>query len=177
LAPVREQFETVMLRFSTAIGLPLLACALWYGLLEIQIIEQRQRNHILLPKIAEYDNKIKEIKDLEKYKERYIAHVEVWQQTRLMRPPQLVEVLSEFSHIVPSKAWLNEVQIRSLEVMTQGQAETLTAIEQLAFAVADSTMYEHFQITVAPETVPSGTLGFKAYLQIAYAPRIEEFEE
>lgn len=72
------------------------------------IEEQNQRNAFLQQEIAKVDKKIREIKELEKQRERLLARMQVIQELQESRP-KIVKVFNSLPRIVPEGVNLQKV--------------------------------------------------------------------
>jgi type IV pilus assembly protein PilN len=72
------------------------------------IEDQNQRNAFLQQEIAKVDKKIKEIKDLEKQRERLLARMQVIQELQDSRP-KIVKVFNSLPRVVPEGVNLQKV--------------------------------------------------------------------
>lgn len=87
------------------------------------IDEQNQRNTFLKQEITKLDRKIREIKDLEKQRERLLARMEVIQELQESRP-KVVKVFDSLPRIVPEGVNLDQVSRTGNLVRFNGVAQS-----------------------------------------------------
>lgn len=87
------------------------------------IDHQEARNGFLKREIAEMDNKIKEIKDLEKTKAKLLARINVIQQLQSSRP-EVVHLFDELVTRTPDGAYLVDVKQTGKSVTINGRAQS-----------------------------------------------------
>ncbi len=87
------------------------------------IDHQNKRNRFLEKEIAAMEEKIKEIKDLEKTKENLLARMEVIQQLQTSRP-QVVHLFDEMVNTIPDGIYLTSVQQKGGSLSLEGKAQS-----------------------------------------------------
>ncbi len=85
--------------------------------------DQKARNDFLTKKIAEVDRKIKEIKELEKTKERLLARMNVIQQLQSSRP-EVVHLFDELVKTTPEGVFLTDVNQTGNLITMNGRAQS-----------------------------------------------------
>lgn len=87
-----------------------------------QINSQKARNTFIETEIAQLDEKIKEIKDLDAEKEALLARMQIIEQLQSSRP-EIVHLFDEFVSTLPEGIFYNKV-------VQKGRSITLTGIAQ-----------------------------------------------
>jgi type IV pilus assembly protein PilN len=87
------------------------------------IDDQKGRNDYLTKEIAEVDRKIKEIKELEKTKERLLARMNVIQQLQSSRP-EVVHLFDELVKTTPEGVFLTKVNQTGNLIVMDGRAQS-----------------------------------------------------
>ncbi len=128
LLPWREQLRKERERrfYTTAAG-----AALLMGLVVVYvhfhiaglIEEQEARNRYLRQVIAQVDQQIKEIKDLEAQKERLLARMRIIERLQGQRP-QEVRLFDELARAVPDGLYLTRLEQEGARVTLEGLAES-----------------------------------------------------
>lgn len=85
--------------------------------------DQKARNDFLTKEIAEVDRKIKEIKELEKTKERLLARMNVIQQLQSSRP-EVVHLFDELVKTTPEGVFLTNVDQTVNLISMKGRAQS-----------------------------------------------------
>ncbi|WP_456375250.1 PilN domain-containing protein [Thiolapillus sp.] len=106
-----------------AILLAALATFFWYLQVQKQIEFQESRNAFLKAEIAKVDEKIKEIKDLEKKRAELVARMNVIQELQASRP-MVVHLFDELVTTIPDGVFLESMSQKGLEVTLSGQAQS-----------------------------------------------------
>ncbi len=113
--------------FGVAAGSAVLITALLLVLshmhIEGMIQNQKRRNDFLKQEIASVEEKIKEIKELEKTKARLLARMEVIQELQSSRP-QIVHLFDELVDTIPEGAFLVDVQQGGNVLDLEGRAQS-----------------------------------------------------
>ena len=99
------------------------ACGAVYFYIDLQITQQNQRNEILKKEIALMDEKIKEIRDLEKTKARLIARMNVIQELQVSRP-QVVHLFDQVVESIPDGAFLTRLAQQGNRITLAGRAQS-----------------------------------------------------
>ena len=106
-------------------GLVLALAAAFYMHLHVEwmIEHQNRRNAYLQGEIAKLDQKIKEIKELEKTKASLIARMEVIQRLQESRP-EIVRLFDELVNTLPEGIYLTKVAQQGRGLQLQGHAQS-----------------------------------------------------
>lgn len=128
LLPWREQLRKQRQReFGIMLGggvvlslLVMLASHLWIG---GRIDNQNQRNRLLDREIAVLDEKIREIKELEKTRTSLLARMNVIQQLQSSRP-QIVHLFDELTKTLPDGVFLAKVEQKGARLAMEGRAQS-----------------------------------------------------
>ena len=99
--------------------LVLLAHMQMEGLIE----KQNQRNQFLDREIAELDNKIKKIRDMEKTKNALLARMDIIQQLQRSRP-QSVHLMDQLVYTLPDNVYLNKISQKDQALTLSGVAQS-----------------------------------------------------
>lgn len=123
-AELRKQRRT---EFFAVVGMcALLALAIW-GLIHFQFTEriayQVERNDLLKSEITKLDQQIKEIRELEKEKERLIARMKAIESLQTSRPI-VVHLFDEMVNSLPEGVYLKELTQSGTSVEIKGVAES-----------------------------------------------------
>lgn len=128
LLPWREeQRRQQRQEFFAAIALGTgLAAVLMLGVhlyLSDRIEYQEQRNRFLTTRIAILDRKIKEIRDLEKKRDRLIAKMEIIQRLQFSRP-EIVHLFDSIARTLPDGVYLTRVTQKGDRLAIDGIAQS-----------------------------------------------------
>jgi len=118
----------------------LMGAALTFGAklyLEAQIDSQETRNTMLREEIAELDERIEDIRDLEARKSRLIARMEIIEELQTSRP-EAVHLMDEAVDILPEGTHLTEIQQEGARISISGVAQSSTRVSALMNNVDDS---------------------------------------
>lgn len=123
-AELRKQRRT---EFFAVVGMcALLALAIW-GLIHFhftaRIAYQVERNDLLKSEITKLDQQIKEIRELEKEKERLIARMKAIESLQTSRPI-VVHLFDEMVNSLPEGVYLKELTQSGTSVEIKGVAES-----------------------------------------------------
>jgi type IV pilus assembly protein PilN len=104
---------------------------LFGGLIMGWIIDnQKERNELLTQEIAELDQRIKEILDLEQSKQRLLARMEIIEQLQRSRP-EIVHVFDQIVRTLPEGVYLTAVKQTGPQLEIKGAAESNTRVSAL----------------------------------------------
>lgn len=116
----QRQFKNIMgLAFVLAIGLVLIARML----VQSELDHQQSRNDYLRQQIAEVDQKIKEIQELEKVKRNLLARMHVIEELQASRSAT-VHLFDELVNTLPEGVNLTSVKQTGSSVLLEGAAES-----------------------------------------------------
>jgi type IV pilus assembly protein PilN len=111
--------------------------------LQIQAMIQYQeaRNTRLDQEIAALDQKIKEIKDLEKEKENLIARMRIVEQLQTSRP-EVVHLFDELVNTVPEGIYLTRLEQKGRSITIDGYAQSNARVSSFMRALDGSEWLE-----------------------------------
>ncbi|WP_456380312.1 PilN domain-containing protein [Thiolapillus sp.] len=110
---------------------------LWYMQVQQQIEFQESRNSFLKTEIAKVDEKIKEIKDLEKKRAELVARMNVIQELQASRP-MVVHLFDELVKTIPEGVFLQSLQQKGSAVTLKGQAQSNARVSAYMRAIDGS---------------------------------------
>ncbi len=116
----QRQFLTVLGLSAALMALIIFAVHLQYGRM---ISSQNSRNALLQRHIAQVEEQLKEIKGLEKEKERLLARMKVIQELQLNRP-EIVRVFDEIVRTVPDGVVLSSMAQKGRSLTLKGDAQS-----------------------------------------------------
>lgn len=93
----------------------------WYNLTLIE--NQQARNRFLENEIAKVDKQIREIRELERTRQKLIARMKVIEDLQVSRP-QIVHMFDEMVTIVPDGAFLNRLVQNGRNLVLNGRAQS-----------------------------------------------------
>lgn len=107
-----------------------------------RIDHQERRNDFLKQQIASLDKKIKEIRDLEREKERLLARMDIIQQLQSSRP-EIVHVMDTLVNTLPEGVFYTEVTQKGLGFNLKGTAQSNARVSSLMRALEGSEWFEN----------------------------------
>ncbi|MBE9559875.1 MAG: PilN domain-containing protein [Proteobacteria bacterium] len=128
LLPWREEKRQEQTRqFATVTGLSLILTGAIIFVVHVtfnnQIDHQKSRNKILNDEIAQLDEALKQIEELEDTKEQLLARMDVIQSLQQQRP-QIVHLFDDFVRTVPEGIYLVDVKQENSQLTIKGVAES-----------------------------------------------------
>ncbi len=120
---------------------------LWYMQVQQQIEFQESRNSLLKTEIARVDEKIKEIKDLEKQRAELVARMDVIQELQASRP-MVVHLFDELVKTIPEGVYLQSLQQKGLGVTLKGQAQSNARVSAYMRAIDGSGWMKSAELKV-----------------------------
>lgn len=115
---------------------------------------QNQRNDILTQEIALLDEKIEEIKGLERQKERLLARMEIIERLQKSRP-EVVHLFDELVRTLPDGVYLTSLKQSNRRLEIKGVAESTTRVSAYMRNIDASEWLENPGLQVI-ETVEVG---------------------
>ncbi|EEF80673.1 Type IV pilus biogenesis protein PilN [Methylophaga thiooxydans] len=115
------------------------------------IDEQNQRNTFLQQEIVKVDKKIKEIKDLEKQRERLLARMQVIQELQESRP-KIVKVFDSLPRLVPEGVNLERVKRTGNKINFDGVAQSNARVSVFMSQVDNNEEYGESRLNVIKRT-------------------------
>ena len=107
---------------------------------ESRIAYQNERNKYVQSEIAELDEKIKEIENLKKERDRLIARTNVIQNLQAGRP-EIVHVFDELVTTLPDGVYYTKVAQSGRELNLQGVAQSNARVSSLMRSLDTSTYF------------------------------------
>jgi type IV pilus assembly protein PilN len=128
-----------------ALGLLIFGAA-WF-LIDAQIVNQDDRNAYLKQQIAEVDQKIKEIQELEKVKENLLARMRVIEELQASRSAT-VHFFDEIVNTMPEGVTLTSIKQSGSAVEINGVAESNGRVSTYMKNLEASPWFENPQLVV-----------------------------
>lgn len=104
-----------------ALVITLLGMGYWHLHVQGQIEHQQDRNRFLEAEIAKVDKDIREIRELEKTRQKLVARMKVIEDLQVSRP-QIVHLFDELVTVVPDGAFLTSLTQRGRNLALVGRA-------------------------------------------------------
>lgn len=130
-----------------AVILAALGVFLWYMQVQQQIEFQESRNSFMKSEIAKVDEKIKEIKDLEKRRAELVARMNVIQELQASRP-MVVHLFDELVKTIPEGVFLQSLQQKGNGVTLKGQAQSNARVSAYMRAIDGSEWMKDAELKV-----------------------------
>ena len=152
LLPWREEKRQERLKqFAVGTGLSVLLTAiLFYGVVlfvNSLIDEQKDRNNYLKTEIAVLDKKIKEIRTLERERDRLLARMQVIQELQESRP-KVVKILDSLARVVPEGVHLKAVTRQGTSLTFNGIAQSNARVSVFMREVDKNTEFDESDLKV-----------------------------
>lgn len=106
-----------------ALILTVLGMGYWHLYVQGLIDHQGDRNRFLEGEIAKVDKEIREIRDLERTRQKLISRMKVIEDLQVSRP-QIVHLFDELVTVVPDGAFLNSLVQRDRNLVLKGRAQS-----------------------------------------------------
>ena len=148
----RQQNFLVASAGAVLIGIVTIMLVSWT--FDLFIRYQNQRNDILTQEIALLDEKIEEIKGLERQKERLLARMEIIERLQKSRP-EVVHLFDELVHTLPDGVYLTSLKQSNRRLEIKGVAESTTRVSAYMRNIDASEWLENPGLQVI-ETVEVG---------------------
>jgi type IV pilus assembly protein PilN len=107
-----------------------------------RIDHQERRNKFLNQQIASLDEKIEEIKNLEREKERLLARMDIIQRLQSSRP-EIVNVLDDLVRTLPEGVFYTNITQKNRSFQLKGTAQSNARVSSLMRALDDSAWFEN----------------------------------
>jgi len=130
-----------------AIILAGLGVLLWYMQVQQQIEFQESRNAYLKKEIAKVDEKIKEIKDIEKQRAELVARMNVIQELQSSRP-MIVHLFDELVKTIPEGVYLQSLYQKGATVTLRGWAQSNARVSAYMRAIDASEWMKDAQLKI-----------------------------
>ena len=109
---------------------------------ESRVVYQNERNTYVETEIAKLDEKIKEIENLKKERDRLIARTNVIQNLQAGRP-EIVHVFDELVTTLPDGVYYTKVAQKGRALNLQGVAQSNARVSSLMRSLDTSTWFEN----------------------------------
>ena len=142
LLPWRENLRKQKANeFYALAGMLLLATAIamygWHWTVNDQINHQSKRNNFIKEEISLVENKIREIKDLEKTRSQLLARMDVIQQLQSSRP-EIVHLFDELVTTLPDGIVLTSIKQSGKKISVNGKAQSNARVSSYMRSIEDS---------------------------------------
>ena len=151
----KERQKNFLIASGSAVLISVLAIALVNWTFDRFIRYQNDRNKILQTEITLLDEKIQDIKDLERKKERLLARMEIIERLQKSRP-QIVHLFDEMVHTLPDGVFLTSLKQTERRLEIKGVAESTTRVSAYMRNIDMSEWLENPGLQVI-ETVEGGS--------------------
>lgn len=118
----RKQREFLIMTITALVATLIVGVGLHFHVDRL-ISTQNSRNDFLRNEISQLEEKIKEIRELEKTKASLLARMEVIQQLQQSRP-EIVHLFDELVTAIPEGVFLTGVQQKDRTIVLEGRAES-----------------------------------------------------
>lgn len=157
LLPWREELRKERLRQFISTSLLALVCLALINLfvwLQVgqSINEQKGRNDFLDKRIAELDQKIKEISSLETEKQSLLERMSIIQKLQGSRP-EIVRVFDELVRAVPDGMYLTGVKEDATDITLTGNAQSNARVSSFMRQLDESELFENPKLDVIQTAV------------------------
>lgn len=126
---------------------------------------QNSRNEFLKGEIRKVDEKIKEIKDLEKKKEQLISRMRVIEQLQGNRP-EVVHVFDEIARVVPEGLYISSIKQAGRVITIQGSAQSNARVSALMRSLEASDWFASPSLSVISTRQNGATKSREFTLQV-----------
>lgn len=117
---------------------------------------QQQRNDFLQAQIASLDKKIKEIKDLDREKERLLARMNIIQKLQSSRP-EIVHMVDALVQTLPEGVYYKKIEQKTDRLSMEGDAQSNARVSSLMRNLESSEWFENPNLVeIKAATVKSG---------------------
>ncbi|MBU0501313.1 MAG: PilN domain-containing protein [Gammaproteobacteria bacterium] len=182
LLPWREELRKRQQRefgymIAAGVALSLLLITLAHILIQGWIGGQIERNDLLKREIVLLDEKIKEIRELEKVKGNLISRMEVIQQLQTSRP-QIVHLFDEIINVLPDGSYVTELTQEGTAVTLKGRAQSNARVSALMRGIDKSQWLTKPSLDeiASSERGNTGLFTFKLKMEQT-SPKAEEKEQ
>ncbi len=103
---------------------------------------QQERNDFLSSQIASLDKKIKEIKDLDREKERLLARMDIIQKLQSSRP-EIVHMVDALVQTLPKGVYYKKINQKANKLSMEGDAQSNARVSSLMRNLEDSEWFEN----------------------------------
>lgn len=175
LLPWREELRKERLRQFISTSLLALVCLALINLfvwLQVgqSISEQKSRNEFLDKRIAELDEKIKEISSLETEKQSLLERMSIIQKLQGSRP-EIVRVFDELVRAVPDGMYLTGVKEDTADITLTGNAQSNARVSSFMRQLDESELFENPKLDVIQTAVINNLRVSKFALRVSRASK------
>jgi type IV pilus assembly protein PilN len=153
--------------FGVAAVIVLIGVLLMNSVIEAQI----KRNKFLENEIASLDERIEEIKDLEKQKDRLVERMKIIEQLQQSRP-EVVHLFEELARTLPDGVYLSSVKQTGIRLEIRGTAESNTRVSAFMRNIDKSEYLEKPDLKVVKVKKGSGKKGSRSSEFTVYAKQV-----
>ena len=143
----RRQREFLVMLGAGALA-AVLVVVVWQLIVAGRVSRQEERNAILRAEIANLDQKIREIKDLQAQKARLQARMDVIQELQVLRP-MAVRLFDALARNTPDGVFLTSFAQRGTELSLQGWAQSNARIATFMHQLDDSDQFGPSKLRLA----------------------------
>jgi len=143
----KQQQKEFFLAIGVAMGFAVVVMLLVHFYVAGRIEYQQQRNRFLSDQIAVLDRKIREIRDLEKKRDRLIAKMEIIQRLQSSRP-EIVHLFDALARTVPDGVYLTKFIQSGDKLEVTGVAQSNARVSAYMRNVESSPWMENPQLKI-----------------------------
>ena len=163
LLPWREELRKVRQKnFGlSAVGAALAGAAIVLGTMayySARIDHQKDRNQYLTDEIAVLDRQISEIRELEEFKGRLIARMDIIENLQTKRP-EVVHLFDELARAIPDGVHLNSIRQTGTRITISGEAQSSTRVSALMRNIDKSPWLKNPDLSVVETTAQKDSAG------------------
>lgn len=145
LLPWREELRQQRQKnfgVAAAVAVALAAMVVWYthSYFAARIEHQQRRNAFLEQQIAELDEQIEEIKELETVRERLVNRMQIIDRLQRSRPV-IVHLFDELARTVPQGVYLESIEQTGTRFEVKGIAQSSTRVSNYLREIDDSPWF------------------------------------
>jgi len=120
---------------------------------------QQERNDYLTSETAKLDKKIKEIKDLDREKERLLARMDIIQQLQSSRP-EIVHIVDALVQTLPEGVYYKKITQKENKLSMEGDAQSNARVSSLMRNLESSIWFENPNLVeIKAAVIAAGTPG------------------
>lgn len=145
----------------SAVGAALAGAAIVLGTMAYysgRIDHQKQRNQYLTDEIAILDRQITEIRELEDFKARLIARMDIIENLQTKRP-EVVHLFDELARAIPEGVHLNSIKQTGTRITITGEAQSSTRVSALMRNIDKSPWLKNPDLSVVETTTQRDAAG------------------
>lgn len=181
LLPWREERRQELKKefFIFSGGFALLAVVVvmaWQMYLSAEISNQQARNKFLQDNIAELDDQVKEIKDLQKKKQDLIERMGVIQSLQGNRPA-IVHIFDEIVRTLPDGVFYTSVDVKGNRLVIRGTAESNNRVSSLMRSLDSSDWFSDPNLKAVKAEKSFGEQANSFEMDVKITPPVEVVSE